>query len=62
MPYSDSYSYDSNPILKEIQAKLLELRKNNPLSTVITGEVYEWLKHEIKNFEMLKEYKSKTKD
>lgn len=62
LPYSDSYSYDSNPILKEIQAKLLELRENNPMSTVITGEVYEWLKHEIKNFEMRKEYKSKRKD
>ena len=62
LPYSDTYSYESNPVLKELQDKLLELRNNNPVNSVITGEVYEWLKHEVKTFELWKQEKSKLKE
>lgn len=62
LPYSDTYSYGSNLVLKELQDKLLELRNNNPVNSVITGEVYEWLKHEVKTFELWKQEKSKLKE
>lgn len=65
IPYSDTHNYGDNPILKDIQEKLLLLKKSkggNQYSLITCGEIYEWLKHEIKTFEQFKSAIEKSRE